>query len=43
MSGKDGDARRGRVVRNALLLAVAALLVYGTFIFMQYQRSKGAM
>jgi hypothetical protein len=43
MSGKGEDARRGRVVRNALLLAVAALLVYGTFIFMQYQRSKGAM
>jgi hypothetical protein len=30
-------------VRTALLLAAAALLVYATFIFMQYQRSHGVM
>jgi len=39
----DVSARRARVVRNAILLALVALFVYGAFIFMQYQRSRGAM
>ena len=43
MTRTDEESRRQRVIRNAILLALAAILVYGTFIFMQYQRSKGAM
>jgi cell division septal protein FtsQ len=43
MSAGDEEKRRARVIRNALLLALAAILVYGVFIFMQYQRSKGTM
>jgi cell division septal protein FtsQ len=43
MSASDEEKRRARVIRNAVLLAFAAILVYGVFIFMQYQRSKGAM
>jgi hypothetical protein len=39
----DESVRRARVVRNAILLGLAALAVYGAFIFMQYQRSRGAM
>lgn len=42
MSG-DGTSRRTRAVRNAVLLGLAALAVYGLFIFVQYQRSRGAM
>jgi hypothetical protein len=43
MTRDDESARRARVVRNAILLALAAVTVYGLFIFVQYQRSKGAM
>jgi len=41
---RDGtDGRRSRTLRIALLLAVAAVAVYGSFIFIQYQRSRGLM
>ena len=43
MDAKDDSARRARVIRNAIVLAVFAVAVYGTFIFVQYQRSRGAM
>ena len=43
MRSDDTDRRRARAVRTALLLGAAALLVYATFIFMQYQRSHGLM
>lgn len=43
MDARDEVGRRAKVVRNAILLALFAAAVYGAFIFVQYQRSKGAM
>lgn len=43
MDTRDDAARRSKVVRNAILLLLVAVAVYGTFIFVQYQRSRGAM
>ena len=43
MSRSDDSARRSKVVRNAILLALAAIAVYGAFIFVQYQRSQLGM
>jgi hypothetical protein len=43
MNSRDDAARRSKVVRNAILLALFAAAVYGTFIFVQYQRSRGTM
>ena len=40
---RDAAPRRSRVVRYALLLAVAAAAVYGSFILVMLQRSQGAM
>ncbi|MDH4030299.1 MAG: hypothetical protein OEU49_05585 [Chromatiales bacterium] len=42
-SGNDDSARRARTIRSAILLGLAALAVYGAFIFVQYQRSRGGM
>ncbi len=39
----ESRPRRRRVVRYALLLAVAAASVYGSFILVMMQRSQGAM
>mgnify|MGYP001822671522 CR=1 FL=1 len=35
------DDRRGQVVRTAIILAVAALAVYGGFILLMAERSQG--
>ena len=43
MTANDDKARRARVVRNAILLALTAFVVYGAFIYVQYQRSKVGM
>jgi len=43
MSRNDESLRRARVVRQAILLALVAIAVFGAFIFVQYQRSRGAM
>jgi hypothetical protein len=43
MSSNDESGRRARVIRSAILLGLAAVAVYGAFIFVQYQRSRGGM
>jgi hypothetical protein len=43
MDTRDDSARRAKVIRNAVVLLIVAVAVYGTFIFVQYQRSRGTM
>jgi len=43
MSRNAESGRRARVVRNAILLGLLAVAVYGLFIYVQYQRSRGGM
>jgi hypothetical protein len=38
---EDERARRARIIRTAVLLALGALAVYGMFIFTMAQRSPG--
>jgi len=35
------QARRARILRNAIILALAAAAVYGTFILMMAERGQG--
>jgi hypothetical protein len=43
VEGPQGQdrARRAKVIRNAVILALAALAVYGTFIMLMAERSQG--
>jgi hypothetical protein len=36
-------ARRARVIRNAVILALAALAIYATFIMLAAERGPGAL
>jgi len=38
---EDPRARRGRIIRTAVLLALFAVVVYGVFILTMAQRSQG--
>jgi hypothetical protein len=40
-SARRGEERRGQVVRTAIILALAALAVYGGFILLMAERSQG--
>ena len=41
MSLPHDSERRSRVIRNAIILALGALAVYGLFIFTTWQRGAG--
>jgi hypothetical protein len=38
----DPRARRARIIRNAVILALAAIAIYAMFIMTMAQRSQGA-
>jgi hypothetical protein len=40
-SSRPVDDRRARVIRTAVILAVAAMAVYGGFILLMAERSQG--
>jgi hypothetical protein len=39
----DPRTRRARIIRNAVLLAITALAIYGVFIMLVAERGPGAL